>query len=195
MSYTVQARITPEVFQEFAWFDLLRHQKRLRAPLLFTLVMAAFAGVCFLAAGRVRGAGLLGGVLLGVGLVLPLCWLLSFHLSVRGEAKKLKLAQAPVAYTLRLTAHGLEVSNEKENAQFPWEQLHRVCRLRRSVCLYVTPGLPPAHPWRRGGRPALAGAGPAPARRKAGRPSALIRLFYQPAQKPRAIFCVFPIVF
>ena len=139
MNHTVQAQITPEIFQEFAWFDLLRRQKRLRAPLLFTLVMAAFAAVCFLAMGRVRGSGLLGGVLLGVGLVLPLCWLLSFHLSVRGEAKKLKLAQAPVAYTLRLTVQGLGVSNEKETAQFPWEQLHRVCRLRRSICLYVTP--------------------------------------------------------
>lgn len=140
MNHTVQARITPEIFQEFAWFDLLRHRKRYRAPLLFALIMAVFAGVCLLAAGRVRGAGLLGGVLLGVGLVLPLGWLLSFHFSVRTEAKRLKLAQAPVAYTLRLTAQGLGVSNEKETAQFSWDQLHRVCRLRRCVCLYATPG-------------------------------------------------------
>ncbi len=139
MNRTVYARITPEIFQEFAWFDLLRQQKRWRAPLLFTLIMAAFSGICFLAAGRVRGAGLLGGVLLGIGIVLPLGWLLSFYLSVRTEAKRLRLAQAPAAYTLHLTDQGLGVSNEKEKADFSWSQLHLACRLRRCICLYAAP--------------------------------------------------------
>lgn len=139
MNYTVQARITPEIFQEFAWFDLLRQQRRWRAPLLFAGIMAAFGCVCFPAAQRVRGAALLGGVLLGVGIVLPLGWLLSFYLSLRAEGKKLKLAQAPAAYTLRLSDQGLRVSNEKEQADFSWSQIHRVCRLRRCICLYAAP--------------------------------------------------------
>lgn len=139
MNYTVQARITPEIFQEFAWFDLLRQQKRWRAPLLFIGLMSVFACVCFLAAHRVRGAGLLGGVLLGVGIVLPMGWLLSFCLSLRAETKKRKLAQAPIAYTLRLTEQGLGVSNETEQANFPWSQLHRACRLRGCICLYAAP--------------------------------------------------------
>lgn len=139
MNYTVQARITPEIFQEFAWFDLLRQQRRWRAPLLFAGIMAVFACICFLAASRVRGAALLGGVLLGVGIVLPLGWLLSFYLSLRAEAKKRRLTQAPAAYTLRLTDQGLGVSNETEQANFSWSQLHRVCRLRRCICLYAAP--------------------------------------------------------
>lgn len=139
MNRTVQAHITPEVFQEFAWFDILRQQRRWRTPALFTLLMAAFAAVCFLAPERVRGAGLLGWVLLGVGAALPLGWLLSFHLSVRNEAKRLRLAQAPVAYTLRLTDRGVAVSNYKEQAEFAWEQLHCACRLRRCICLYAAP--------------------------------------------------------
>lgn len=139
MNYTVQARITPEIFQEFAWFDLLRQQRRWRAPLLFAVIMAAFACICFLAAPRVRGAALLGGVLLGVGIVLPLGWLLSFWLSLRAEVKKRRLTQAPLAYTLRLTDQGLGVSNETEQANFSWSQLHRVCRLRRCICLYAAP--------------------------------------------------------
>lgn len=139
MNYTVHARITPEIFQEFAWFDLLRQQKRWRAPLLFTFIMAAFSGICFLAADRVRGAGLLGGVLLGVGIVLPLGWLFSFYLSVRTEAKRLKLAQAPVAYTLRLSDQGLEASKEQEKTSLSWNQLYLVCRLRRCICLYAAP--------------------------------------------------------
>lgn len=139
MNRIFPARITPEVFQEFAWFDMLRQQRRYRAPVCFALMMAVFAAICFFASGRIRGAVLLGGVLLGVGLVLPLGWLLSFYLSLRAEAKRLKLAQAPVAYTLRLTDRGLSVSNEREQADFSWEQLHRVCRLRRCICLYAAP--------------------------------------------------------
>ena len=76
---------------------------------------------------------------LGVGIVLPLGWLLSFYLSLRTEVKKRKLAQAPAAYTLRLTDRGLGVSNGTEQADFPWSQLHQVCRLHRCVCLYTAP--------------------------------------------------------
>lgn len=139
MDDRIEARITPEIFREFAWFDMVRVQKRCRAPLLFALIMAAFAVICFLAADRVGGAGLLGGVLLGAGLVLPLGWLLSFYLSVRGEAKKLRLAQAPVAYVLHLTDRGLEATREKEHSQCSWERMQQVCRLKRCICLYAAP--------------------------------------------------------
>ncbi len=139
MDRTVPARITPEIFQEFAWFDMLRQQRRYRAPLIFFLIMAGFSVICFLAVGRLNGALLIGCVLLGVGLILPLGWLLSFFLSVRAESKRLKLAKAPVAYTLNLTGAGLSVSNEKEKADFKWEQIYRACRLRRCICLYVAP--------------------------------------------------------
>lgn len=133
MKYTVEARVTPQVFQSFAWFDLLRRQKRWRAPCLFALIMAVFAGACF-----ALGGGLLGGVLLGVGLVLPLGWLLSFHLSVRAESKRLKLAESPVAYTLRLSEETLRATTPKETAEYPWEKLYRACRLKRCICLYAT---------------------------------------------------------
>ena len=140
MDDIIPCRITPEIFQEFAWFDLLRQKKRWRAPLFFTTVMAAFSAVCFLASGRVRGAVLLGCVLLGVGIILPLGWMLSFYQSVRAEAKRLKLAQAPIAYTLHLTDQGVGVTKGKEKANFSWGQLYRACFLRRCICLYAAPG-------------------------------------------------------
>lgn len=139
MDRSFPARITPEVFQEFAWFDMLRRQRRYRAPLTFFLIMAGFSAICFLTVGRLNGALLIGCVLLGVGLILPLGWLLSFFLSVRAESRRLKLSRAPVAYTLRLTDAGLSVSNEKEKAELKWEQLHGAFRLRRCVCLYAAP--------------------------------------------------------
>lgn len=139
MKRTIGSHVTPEVFREFAWFDMLYQQRRYRAPVLFTAIMAASAAVCGLMSGRVRGAGLLGGVLLGVGLILPLGWLLSFHLSIRAESGRLKLAQAPVAYTLRLTDQSLTVSKDDERVEFAWDKLLRACRLRRSICFYTAP--------------------------------------------------------
>lgn len=139
MNRTVPARITPEIFQEFAWFDLFRRKKRWRAPLFFAAAMTAFSVVCFLAADRIRGAVLLGCVLLGVGLLLPLRWLRDFRLSIRSEVRRLELDRAPVAYVLRLTDGGLEVSNEKEKAAYAWDQLCLACRLGRCIALYVSP--------------------------------------------------------
>ena len=84
--------------------------------------MAAFSAVFFLMSGRTRGAGLLGGVLLGVGLVLPLGWLLSFHLSVRAEAKRLGLAQGQAAYTLLPAGAGEEALWRDIRRKLPGEK-------------------------------------------------------------------------
>lgn len=139
MDRTVPCRITPEIFREFAWFDLFQRKKRWRAPVFFAIVMTAFSVVCFVAAERVRGAVVLGCVLLGAGLLLPLRWLRDFRLSVQAEVQRLDLARAPVAYVLHLTDAGLEASNERERAACPWDRLYLACRLGSCIALYVSP--------------------------------------------------------
>ena len=67
----LDARITPEVFREFAFFDTFRRQKRWKGPALFALIMGGFAGVCFALRGSREQAALIGAVLLVVGLGLP----------------------------------------------------------------------------------------------------------------------------
>ena len=131
----VEAKITPEVFREFAFFDTMYRQRRWRAPAVFAGIMLACACVGFTQWGRIRGAGLLGGVLAGVGLVLPAGYFLSFFLSVRTQEKRLK--GAPSAYTLRLSGEGLSVLAGRERREYAWEEVLRAYRLRRSVCLYV----------------------------------------------------------
>ena len=131
----LEAKITPEVFREFAFFDTMGRQGRWRAPALFAGILLAAACVCFTQWGRIRGAGLLGGVLAGVGLVLPAGYFLSFFLSVRAQEKRLK--GAPSAYTLRLSEGGVSVLLGKERREYAWGDVLRACRLRRSVCLYV----------------------------------------------------------
>lgn len=138
-SVWLDARITPEVFREFAFFDTFRRQKRWKGPALFALIMGGFAGVCFALRGSREQAALIGAVLLLVGLGLPAAYVLSFFLSVRRREKALKAAGNPVAYQLRLEEDGLRVRQGEQEERYPWEQTALACRLKRCLCVYVEP--------------------------------------------------------
>lgn len=131
----IQSKIDPETFSEFAWFDLLRVQRHWRRPLVFAVFFAALSLLALSRAGRVEGAALLGGVLLAVGLGLPLVYFASFARSVRKRARQLDADE--IAYTLTLTPEGVRVKKGKQTADYRWEAVHRACRLKRSVPLYV----------------------------------------------------------
>ena len=133
----MEARVTPEVFREFAFFDTFRRQKRWRGPVLFALIMGGFAAVCFALRGSREQAVLIGTVLLVVGLGLPAAYVLSFYLSVRRREKALKAAGSPVAYHIRLDEGGLSARQGEKEERCPWEQVAGAWRLRRCLCVYV----------------------------------------------------------
>lgn len=133
----LDARVTPEVFREFAFFDTFRQQKRWKGPVLFALIMGGFAAVCFALQGSRDQAALIGTVLLVVGLGLPAAYVLSFYLSVRRQEKALKAAGCPVAYQLRLEEEGLAVRQGDREERYPWEQVVLARRLKRCLCIYV----------------------------------------------------------
>ena len=135
----IPARITPDVFREFAVFDAMIRQKRWRGPLAFTLVFGALSAVCYTQAGSIRGAGLLGTVLLAVGLGLPAAYFVNFFLSVKAQGGKLGGENAPISYTVRLREEGVMAEQGKEKMTLSWQQLHGAVRLSHSVCIYVTP--------------------------------------------------------
>lgn len=135
----VQSRITPEVFREFALFDTFRRQKRHRRPLLFMAIMLAFSAACFTRVGRHESAALLGGVLAGVGLILPGVYILLYLHSVRRACRKLREAGSPVAYELELAPACARASVGGKSRDYPWKKLHGAYRLQGSVCLFVSP--------------------------------------------------------
>lgn len=133
----LEARITPQVFREFAFFDTFRRQRRWKGPALFALIMGGFAAVCFALRGSREQAVFIGVVLLVVGLGLPAAYVLSFYLSVRRQEKALKAAGCPVAYRLRLEEEGLRVRQGEREECCPWAQAAGAWRLRRCLCVYV----------------------------------------------------------
>jgi hypothetical protein len=101
--------------------------------------MSAFAAVCFLGRKTHAQATLLGGVLLGVGLVLPIVWFGMFFASVRRQAKRSGLSPDTVQYTVTLSDAKIHVSKSKEAADFQWQNVHLARREKGCIYLYVSP--------------------------------------------------------
>lgn len=131
----VPARITPQVFRRFALFDTFYLQKRWKLPLIFALIMSALAGLCLAFRERKEGAALLGGVLLLVGLGLPLAYFLSYWLSLRQQLSR--MVPDRIAYTLRLEAGGVQVTAGSQKASYAWETVYMACRVSGCIYLYV----------------------------------------------------------
>ena len=94
---TARCRIDAKTFRRFAYFDAFRLKKRYRKPAIFALLLLVFALLCFTALRGKPQAALIGGVLLAVGLLLPVAYFLSFALSVRAqETQKTLINLGPV---------------------------------------------------------------------------------------------------
>lgn len=133
----IPSRVDEDTFIRFGLFDAFRVQKRWRPPALFAAILCASAAVCLLS-GR-EGGALLGGVLLLVGLGLPAAYVGNFLLSLRQQARRLKLDGRRIVYTLRLHGEGVSVNSGQQETSFSWAQIHHVYRLPGCVCLYVSP--------------------------------------------------------
>ena len=133
----VQSKIDGETFSEFARFDLLRVRKRWRRPAGFAAFFTLLALLAFSRTGKVEHAALLGGVLLAVGLGLPLVYFANFARSVRRRARQ----QDPraIAYTVTLTPAGVAVKKGAQSAEYAWDRIYHAYRLERSAALYVDP--------------------------------------------------------
>ena len=130
----IDARITPEIFREFAVYDTLIRQKRWRTPALFAGIMCAFGIVCFTQRERAGQAALLGCVLIGIGLVLPAVYFAFFFRSVRDKGVQIKKKEA--AYTVSLTPSGLNMTKGDRRLDYTWDKVEEVRSLKRSVCVY-----------------------------------------------------------
>lgn len=132
---TIPSKISGAQFREFAVFDTMRRQKRWLRPVVFAVFFIVIAALAFSRVGKTQGAALLGGVLLAVGIGLPAIYFGNFFLSVRKRARKIDPNE--IAYTLTLSASGVDVKKDKQTASYEWSQLHGACRLAHGTCLYV----------------------------------------------------------
>lgn len=130
-----------ESFHKFAAFDLLHHKKGWHRPLLFTVILLVFAGICLSQVGRREGAALLTVVLAAVALGVPAVWFWTFFHNLKNQIRKLGLPRP--FYRLELDDEGLKVwmAGEQDKPEpphsYPWQNLHIAYRTPDAIYLYV----------------------------------------------------------
>ncbi|MBR1407752.1 MAG: hypothetical protein IJ573_02490 [Clostridia bacterium] len=134
----LSVRLGAAEFRRFAVFNTFRRRRAWVRPLLFALIFTGFSLISLLS-GKEQG-GLLGGVLLAVGLGLPLVYIGSFFSQVSAQIKRAKLKPPRLVYTVRLRRLGVHVQQPQgKDAEFPWDKLYAACRVRSAIYLYPAP--------------------------------------------------------
>lgn len=140
---SVPVQLDTGMFRDFALFDVLQRQKRWKRPLLFAVLMLAFAAICFSQVGVREGAALLGGVLTAVALGLPLVYFGMFFRSVSLQAKKMGLSTPKSVYRVELGPDGVGMwpAGQQDKAQpaasHDWESVYGAWRTAQAVYLYI----------------------------------------------------------
>lgn len=128
-------------FRDFRVFDVFRHQKAWKRPLLFALILLAFAAVCLTQVGKREGAALLAGVLAVVGLGLPAVYFGTFFHQLSQIVEKMKLPQP--FYRVELAEDGIrvwltgELDKTDPTYRYNWEDALCAYRTADAVYLYV----------------------------------------------------------
>ncbi len=135
----IPVKLNEKTFKRFARFDMFTLRKRWVRPVIFSLLMTAFAAAALLA--RKEQSGLIAAVLLTVGLGLPVVYFGTFLSQVNMQAVRQRLDPPRSVYTVRLTPEGVEAENrmkKEEPLRLPWEQTQRAFRAKGCIYLYVS---------------------------------------------------------
>jgi hypothetical protein len=138
---TIPVTLTEETFRRFTMFDILRRRKMWRPSAIFAAIMGTSACICYYM-NHVDGAVLLGNVLMTIGLGMPVVYFTTFFASLRKEVLRHGLKRPQLVYTLELThreQEGIRVSNEKEQAAYPWKQVFHAYRDMTATYLFLSP--------------------------------------------------------
>lgn len=135
---TVRVRLDAKTFRRFCRFDALRLRKKWARPVVFALILVAFAFVALLA--RREQSGMIAAVLLVIGLGLPLVYFGSFFAQVNVQVERHKLDPPRRVYTVRLSREGVNVVNDQKDEpplDVPWKDVQAAFRAKGCVYLYV----------------------------------------------------------
>jgi len=136
--YTIPVKLDAKTFRRFSFFDTLKLRKRWVRPVVFALILIAFATVALIS-GKEQ-AGMIAAVLLVVGLGLPLVYFGSFFSTVNMQVTRYGLDKPRRVYTVVLNADGVQVTNDQkaeEPVRVPWKEVQAAFRAKGCIYLYV----------------------------------------------------------
>jgi len=136
--YIIPVKLDARTFRRFSRFDTLKLRKKWMRPVVFALILVAFAVVALLS-GKAQ-AGLIAAVLLAVGLGLPLVYFGTFFSQVNLQVSRFHLEKPRQVYTVTLNADGVGVKNDmrqEEAVQVRWKETQAAFRAKGCIYLYV----------------------------------------------------------
>ena len=136
---TVPVKLDEKNFRRFARFDMLYLRRRWVRPVVFAVILTAFAFLA-LFSGK-KEAGLIAAVLLVVGLGLPIVYIGMFLSQVNVQAIQQRLGkEGRRVYDIRLTDEDIIVVNRRktdERVTLPWKEVKHAYRAKGCIYLYV----------------------------------------------------------
>ena len=136
----IPVKLDEKTFRRFARFDMFTLRRKWVRPVVFSLILIAFAFVALIT--RKSQSGMIAAVLLTVGLGLPLVYFGTFLSQVNMQAARQKLKPARSVYTVTLREEGIRVKNDRKaegRLELPWASIPKAFRKRGCIYLYVTP--------------------------------------------------------
>ena len=142
---TVHSKIYPDTFTKFSRINAYKKNKIWKNPLLFMIIMLAFATVCYINVGKREGALLLGIVLTIVGLLLPVVYIFQFENSIKKQSKIMRLEKGREAYALILSDDGVMIKSGADAKRdvmqkCTWDDFKEVWRKDNDMYLYANKG-------------------------------------------------------
>ncbi|MDO4865403.1 MAG: YcxB family protein [Clostridia bacterium] len=137
---TIPVRLDGRTFKKFSRFDMFRLRRRWVRPVVFALILLAFAAVALLS--RKPQAGLIAAVLLVVGMGLPLVYFGTFFAQVNLQAVQRGLDRPKRVYTVRLDFDGVHVTNDQKKESplsVAWKDVQAAFHVKGCVYLYISP--------------------------------------------------------
>ena len=137
---TIPVRLDEKTFKRFARFDMFVLRKKWIRPVLFSVILIAFAVAALLI--RKEQSGMIAAVLLTIGIGLPVVYIGSFLSQVNMQSLQRKLKPARSVYTVTLRESGILVRNDQRQEdplEMDWTSIQRAFRRKGCVYLYVTP--------------------------------------------------------
>ena len=139
-SIAISVKLDAKTFRRFAFFDIFVIKKRGRKPILFSLILLAFAAVALFL--KKEQSGMIAAVLLMVGLGLPILYIGTFISQLNLQAERFKLGKGRKVYAVTLDNSGVTVHNlqqKEEDLHLPWEDMWRAYQRKACVYLYASP--------------------------------------------------------
>lgn len=136
----VPVHLDPKTFRRYCAFDAFRRRRRWFAPLMIgmVLVTASLAGLLNLV--PMGGGG--AGVLMGLGIAVPLAAFGLYAIQVEAQIASQRLGDSPLVYALRMTPDCVRVSKEPDGGDavdLGWDSLCAAFRRPGAIYLYATP--------------------------------------------------------